>query len=278
MNGFHLTPGIKKILIANVAVFFLQMMIPNFMVYYFGLYGPTLVGNFFVWTPVTYMFLHGGFGHIFFNMFALWVFGTELEDLYGTGRFYALYFLGGLIGGLAHLLISPNIMTIGASAGVMSLVVAYGFIFPDRLIYLNFLIPVKAKWLAIGYVVLDLMGAFGAGGAGIAHLAHLGGAAVGFYFAKSRDKMTGIANWFAGFGNIIKVQKKGGAARKKTSPFKNVTFGSSEDEKYEYYQKKVDEILDKINRVGYLNLSDDERDLLDQGSRFIREYNRKHGN
>jgi len=210
-------------------------------------------------------------------MFALWIFGTELENTFGTPKFYLLYFIGGLVGGFAHLLISFNIMTIGASAGVMAIVVAYGFTFPDRLIYLNFLIPVKAKWLAIGYILLDVAGAFGAGGSGIAHLAHLGGAGVGFYFAHSRDKFSNLIQFFQKYKGIIKV-KKVNKVHKKTSVFKNVHSGSTDTEKAAFYQKKVDEILDKINEVGYLHLSDEERDLLDRGSRFLREYNQKRGN
>ena len=284
MNGFRITPGIKKILIANIVVFALQQVISQqIMIGYFSLYWDGLVNHYFVWTPISYMFLHGGFGHIFFNMFALWIFGTELESSYGTDRFYILYFLGGLIGGLGHLVITAlagaSIPTIGASAGVMAIVVAYGFTFPDRIIYLNFFIPVKAIWLAVGYVVLDLIGAFSGAGSGIAHLAHLGGALVGFIFTRSRTKFGGILSAFQNIPKVIKVEKvnKPNKPKKQKQGF-TIREGSSDDEKAAFYQKKVDEILDKINEVGYLNLSDEDRDLLDRGSKFLRDYHRRHGN
>ena len=277
MNGFRITPGIKKILIANIVVFAVQQVFPQ-IIYYFALYWAGLVNNFFVWTPITYMFLHGGFGHIFFNMFALWIFGTELESKFGTDRFYLLYFLGGFIGGMLHLAISGLIPTIGASAGVMAIVVAYGFTFPNRIIYLNFFIPVKAIWLAIGYVALDLIGAFSSTGGGIAHLAHLGGALVGFLFTRSKTKFGKLSNFFRNIPKIIKVEKVNKKPSKRKKPGFTVHEGSSDNEKATYYQKKVDEILDKINEVGYLNLSDDDRELLDRGSKFLREYHRRHGN
>lgn len=281
MNGFRLTPGIKNLLIANFVVFAIQKLfqLDNVMIAYLGLYREALFGHLFIWTPVTYMFLHGGLGHIFFNMFALWMFGTELEGNYGTGRFYLLYFLGGIIGGMFHILITGAVPTIGASAGVMAIVVAYGFTYPNRIIYINLLIPMKAKWLAIGYVALDLIGAFSSAYSGVAHLAHLGGALVGYLFTIKPLVFDRILRFFHQMPKIIKIEKVGSkSSPKKEKKSFTVNSSNSEDEKAAYYQKKVDEILDKINEVGYLNLSDDDRDLLDRGSRFLREFHRKNGN
>lgn len=277
MNGFRLTPAIKNLLIANIAVFVIQQLFPNIL-FYFALYREALFGHLFIWTPITYMFLHGGLGHIFFNMFALWMFGTELESNYGSKRFYLLYFLGGIVGGIFHILISGEIPTIGASAGVMAIVVAYGFTYPNRIIYLNLFIPVKAKWLAIGYVGLDLIGAFSSY-SGVAHLAHLGGALTGYIFTIKPYLFDRILSVFTNMPKIIRVKKAGSSGPAKPSKVKmKVNSGSSDDEKAAFYQKKVDEILDKINEVGYLNLTDDDRDLLDRGSRFLREHHRKNGN
>jgi membrane associated rhomboid family serine protease len=270
---FQLTPAIRNILILNGVVFVLQILTENMFTGYFALSYEGLFGYGFIWTIVTYMFLHGGFGHIFFNMFGLWIFGTELEANYGSRRFYLLYFIGGIVGGIAQILVSGG-STIGASAGVLAVIVAFGFLFPERIIYINFLFPVKARWLAIFYVVMDVVGVFGGAQDGIARLAHLGGAFIGFLFSRDPAVFDRFGHIFSRLPKLIRVRSQR-PQKQATMTFRE---GGSDSEKATFYQKKVDEILDKINEVGYLNLSDSEREMLDRGSRFLREYHRRRGN
>ncbi|HRP31810.1 MAG TPA: rhomboid family intramembrane serine protease [Agriterribacter sp.] len=159
---------------------------------------------------VTHLFMHGSFGHIFFNMFALWMFGSVLENYWGAKRFLIFYIACGLGAGILHLgvlyyenvpimqlfhslpvdqqeelLYSPtfkvNTATVGASGAVFGCLAAFGYLFPNSLIYLYFFIPIKAKWFVLMYAAMEFfMGVRNSAGDNVAHWAHLGGALVGF--------------------------------------------------------------------------------------------------
>ncbi len=129
-GGFQLTPTVKMLLIANVAVFVLQQLLPNILEQW-GAFNTTLAFKHFqVWRLATYMFLHGGVGHIFFNMFALWMFGTPIETLWGRRTFLLYYLICGLGGALLYgvfdLLGIGGGWMLGASGAVMGLLLAYG--------------------------------------------------------------------------------------------------------------------------------------------------------
>jgi len=171
---------------------------------------------------VTYLFLHGGWDHIFFNMFALWMFGSILENFWGPKRFLIFYVLCGVGSGLLHLLVlhheltpiwqefqmmstdqqaeylySPefrmNEATLGASGAIFGCLAAFGYLFPNSLIYLYFFVPIKAKWLVLFYAGAELyLGVRNSAGDNIAHWAHLGGALVGILLVmywKRQDRM-----------------------------------------------------------------------------------------
>jgi len=173
------------------------------------------------WQIVTHMFMHGDIGHIFFNMFALWMFGSVLENLWGSKRFLIFYFACGFGAALAHLIFmyfhfqpiaelfnqlpaqeqltlidSPrfklNESTIGASGAVFGCLAAFGYLFPNSELYVYGLIPVKAKWLIIGYAAIEFyLAVANSAGDNVAHIAHLGGAVVGFalvYFWNKTNK------------------------------------------------------------------------------------------
>ncbi len=144
-----------------------------------------LGGGFFqVWQPITYAFLHGSFNHLFFNMFAVWMFGTPLENAWGSLR-YANFYVACILGAAAAQIIVQMVTggqypTIGASGGVFGLLLAYGVMWPNnRLFLLFFPVPIKAKWFVLIYGVAELL--FGVTGImpGIAHFAHLGGMVLG---------------------------------------------------------------------------------------------------
>ncbi len=140
--------------------------------------------GFLPWQLVTYMFLHASFSHIFFNLFALWIFGQALENLWGTRRFLLYYFLTGIGAGIIQLFVSSG-YTIGASGAVFGILLGFGMMFPDRYIMLLFPpIPIKAKYFVGFYGAFELFNGITTTNSGIAHFAHLGGLLVGFILIK----------------------------------------------------------------------------------------------
>jgi membrane associated rhomboid family serine protease len=205
-------PVIKNLIIINVLVFIAQNTFgretEQGIVNLFGLHDFHSV-YFKPHQLVTYMFLHGGIDHIFFNMFALWMFGAILENYWGGKRFLTFYMVCGIGAALCHLAVlyhengillqqfnssSPdeqleqganvygaiNEATIGASGAIFGCLAAFGYLFPNSLIYLYFFVPIKAKWLVLGYAAYELfLGVRSTAGDNVAHWAHLGGGLVG---------------------------------------------------------------------------------------------------
>lgn len=189
MNPYFRTPPVvKNLIIANTLIFLARWLLPQaaiiadrfFALYWFG--SPL----FHSYQYITYMFLHGGFGHLFFNMFALWMFGRTLEYELGSRRFIIYYMVCGVGAALIQMLVAwltgeTDIVLIGASGAVMGVLLAFGVMHPNEvLIMFPILVPVKAKWFVIGYAALELF--YGATGraAGIAHFAHVGGMLWGY--------------------------------------------------------------------------------------------------
>jgi len=184
--GSSLSSAVRMLLVWNVILFLLQQLVDRRLEFYLGLV-PAQVWNGYLWQLVTYMFLHGSFMHILFNMFALWMFGSELENLWGTARFVKYYFFTGIGAGISTVLVTPNAFTptIGASGAIYGLLLAYGMTFPDRQILLYFLFPIKAKYFVILFGVLELFASVTSQGSGIAHVAHLGGLVFGWVYLKT---------------------------------------------------------------------------------------------
>ncbi len=175
----------KVILISNVAIYIIDWLTQHIILRYLALY--SLQTNAFEpYQVVTHMFLHGGIGHLFFNMFGLFMFGRVLESVLGSKKFFILYFLSGIGAAVLQLLIyyiqgAPAIM-IGASGAVLGILAAFAVMFPNVELMIIFLpIPIKAKYLVPIYAVFELFfGIANFKGDNIAHFAHLGGAIVGF--------------------------------------------------------------------------------------------------
>jgi membrane associated rhomboid family serine protease len=185
------TPAVKILIITCVIAFFLQIFDalsggPSFTSK-FGLTPALVVHNFRLWQLVTYIFLHdtGNFFHILFNMLALWMFGSELETVWGTRQFTKFFFICGIGAGLLTVLMSPNSMiaTIGASGAIYGILATYGLLFPNRTIIL-FIFPIPAKWFVLGLGVIAFVSSLSAGGGGVAHIAHLGGMLCGLLYLK----------------------------------------------------------------------------------------------
>ncbi len=140
----------------------------------------------FVWQVVTYLFLHGGWMHILFNLLMLWMFGSDLERLWGSKQFLFYFFLTGIGAALFDVALQPNVQipTVGNSGAVYGILLAYGMLFPDRPIFLWFVIPVKAKWFVLGMGLIEFFSSLSGPGTGVAHLAHLGGMLFGYMYLR----------------------------------------------------------------------------------------------
>ena len=193
--GPPLTRVVKQLIIITSAVFvvtYIPQQIFGWSAPYvwFALKPDEVLHRFYIWELFTYLFLHWGFFHIIFNMFTLWMFGSDLESLWGPRKFLTYYFLSGIGAGICVVLseaIFPSgtgAPTVGASGAIYGLLLAYGMLFPDRPIYLYLLIPIKAKWFVVIMGVIELVSSFGTPGSGISHVAHLGGMLFGFLYLR----------------------------------------------------------------------------------------------
>ncbi|HZW39922.1 MAG TPA: rhomboid family intramembrane serine protease [Ignavibacteriaceae bacterium] len=288
-GGFSFFPPvIKNLLIINGIMFVIQLVgesiiidnarLSTVIIRYFGLipFGNFADAQFYPWQLITYQFLHGGFSHILFNMFALWMFGMEIENVWGSKRFLIFYLTCGVVAGLFHLVMSSLLTgltapTIGASGAIFGVMVAFAMLFPDRYIFLYFFVPVKAKYLIMFLVVLEFLAVESAGST-VAHLAHLGGAIAGFVYIML-DK-----NIYVDFKSSI---------RRQSTAFKNEYFSGKKVNKEDiseakYYdikenepgrditQAEIDAILDKISKSGYQNLTEREKKILFEASKKMK--------
>ena len=190
---------VKLLIIATSAVFVMTFVMGSQQtgaaqlylwidpILYFGLHPKDVIHfPFFIWQVATYLFLHGGWAHIIFNLLALWMFGSDLERLWGPRRFLFYFFFTGIGAGIFNVLLQPNetTATIGNSGAVYGILLAYGLLFPDRQILIWFVIPIKAKWLVLIMGVLEFANSLSLPGSNISHIAHLGGMLFGFLYLR----------------------------------------------------------------------------------------------
>ncbi len=264
--GGALPPGIKNLILINVVVQVMVMLnhsLAQTLIENFSLSAGDIFYRFKIWQLVTYMFLHDPFSimHILFNMLYLWMFGVELEREWGTREFLKFYFITGIGAGLINILVS-GAPTIGASGAIYGVMIAFAMRYPNREVYIWMLFPVKIKYLMGFLILLQFFSTFGPYSDGVAHAAHLGGALVGFLYLKY-----GYV-WYRLKNGIPKNM----FGKKKSGSNMHFSSGGGKGDKTEYYRKVIDELLDKINRVGYLNLTDAEKKLLEEGSKYLREH------
>ena len=184
----YFTEVIKVLIIVNTIVFLFRLIAKNQLdlAQIFGLSAETVWPM--VWQPVTYMFIHADFFHIFMNMFVLWMFGSELESIWGRDGFIKYYFTTGVGSGLVWLLFNvgnPYTVLIGASGAIYGLLLAYGLMFPNRKILIYFLFPVKVKYFVIFLGSMAFVSSMGTSGTSISHLTHLSGMVIGYIYLKS---------------------------------------------------------------------------------------------
>jgi len=191
--GYGLTPVIKNLMITMGAVFLLQKILeislPDiyyYFVYYFALVPALIWNKYFLWQLATYIFLHGGVFHLLFNLLALWMFGGELESYWGSKKFLRYFLFCGIGAGICTVLFTPDIYqsipVIGASGAIYGLLLAFGWLFPNRLIYIYFLFPIPAKYFVIIFGLIEFFSSMQGAGGGVAHLTHLGGLLFGLFY------------------------------------------------------------------------------------------------
>ncbi len=214
------------------------------------------------WTPITYMFMHADFFHILFNMLWLYWMGQLFEEYLGNKRTIGLYLLGGLAGALFFVIaynvfpLFSNVVAgstaIGASASVMAIIIATATLLPDYTIHMMFIGPVKLKWIAVFYVVIDFIGIAGPNAGG--EFSHLGGALFGFIYIKQLQRGS---DWIGAINNLFKPKPKLKVASK--NPEKTASKKPRQEE--------IDRILDKISQTGYDSLSKQEKEILFSASK-----------
>lgn len=275
-GGMSLTPGVKLLLIANAAVFVLQTLFDHPRGHFMGPLTAWLsfipahaVFGFQFWRFFTYMFLHGSFGHIAFNMLALWMFGSRVESQWGKRSFLIYYTVCGLGGavtyGLFNLVgvasVSPML---GASGAIYGLLLAYGVTFPESTILVMMIFPVKAKYAVMMYGLVELLMSAGGGMSGVANLAHLGGMLSGYIFLKSTIPALNLAGPdISGAWRRWQTKQR----LRVVPPKKSGTTQPNGRTRSSGPQSEIDNILDKISREGLQSLTDEEQETLRRAGR-----------
>jgi membrane associated rhomboid family serine protease len=262
--GYGLTPVVKRLLLVNVAVFFVTWVVGLGIMTDVFAFQPRYVLT-RPWGFVTYMFVHGGFMHVFVNMLALFFFGPPLEAKWGGREFLRFYAIAGMGAVALGLVFAPNAAVIGASGAVYGVMLAFAMNWPEAPIWIWGIFPVQAKWLVGFFFLVSLFGAFDpSAGGGVAHFAHLGGLATAFLYLK--------ADWWPS-DRLKGVRKATRKVRRLAIVPRDEAEESSEDKPIwaQDDQRRlldaVDRVLDKISEQGMASLTAEERRLLDEVSR-----------
>ncbi len=256
----YFTDAIKILIIINVGMFLLRFVAKS-QIDLAGIFGlsPNTVWP-MIWQPITYMFIHGDLFHVLINMFVLWMFGSEMESIWGRAQFLRYYFLTGVGSGLVWLLFNTGqsySVLIGASGAIYGILIAYGMMFPNRTVYLYFMIPIKVKWFVVFLGAVAFLSSFN-NNTNISHLTHLSGMVIGFvylrYYWHWKDFRFSVHKQIEEFRSSI---------------------SSKRDKKKIEMQNEVDQLLDKINETGYDNLTEEEKDLLYRASKDFSQGRKK---
>jgi len=273
--GGPITPAVKAIMIANGAIFIFQQLFsfatPGLIESYFGLSYIGVFNNFWLWQLITYMFLHGGWFHVIFNLIGMWMFAGELENLWGSRVFLKYYLITGIGAGIfitlmnyyifAHHNISP--ITIGASGAIYGILLAYGLTWPNRQVLLYFVIPIKIKYLVIVFGLIEFFGtvsSFSGGAGDISHIGHLGGIISGMIYIFFRIKPYGKS-----YGTKVRSKMRNPLSE----AIKRARMSNKRKEIETRIKAKeiIDHILEKITRDGMESLTDDDKKQLEWARR-----------
>lgn len=252
-----LTPWVTRIIFANVAMFVLQNVAERtenlqlFVLLNHLVLVPSEI-PFRPWTLVTYMFLHQGFGHIFFNMLSLFFFGPRLEANMSSRSFLGLYFTSGIAGGLLSWVFTPGAQIVGASGAIFGVMYGYAKFWPRDQIFLMF-VPLQARVAVIVMTLLNLFGGFGGGGGNIAHFAHLGGFAGAFLYFLALERRPRQRRFQA------QQQRAPRLSRSDIDRWSKI----QRDQLHEVNREEFDRIMEKIDKEGVGSITSRERSFLD---------------
>ena len=254
-GGNLITKGVKLLLILNIIVFLLvEISGMQFELFYsnFGLVPAKVWSSFMIWQPITYLFLHGGFIHLLFNMFVLWMFGKDLENQWGYIPFLKYYFACGIGAGIATSIFGWGSFTpvIGASGSIYGLLLAYGLTYPNRLVYLYGIFPIKVKFMVIGMGVIAFFASMTSTNSTVSHITHIAGMVVGLIYLQSKLNFKNLKLWL--------IDRKIHSL--------NVKISKRENSDHQL-QKKVDKILEKLNTEGWDGLTEAEQKVLHTASK-----------
>lgn len=248
------TDAIRTLVLVNVVVYLLQSLSGKEDVFFrlFGLVPSSFLSELMIWQPFTYMFFHApfyssvGISHILLNMLGLWVFGRELEQAWGKNNFLKYYFVTGIGSGLVTFLfqINSDSPVIGASGAVYGVLLAYGLSYPNRMLYIWGIIPVKSLWLVIIMGAIAFFGLLG-NADGISHVTHISGMVIGYFMLNKKWRWREL---------LFKI-------RKKTIEFQ-VQRHEEKVAKKIMLKKDIDLILDKIQKEGFSSLTSKEKNKL----------------
>ncbi len=248
-----MTPWVSGLLIANILVYALtQYALPGIAQYL--VYIPQYMLE-QPWGILTYMFVHGGFTHILFNMMGLYFFGPRLELQLGSSRFAQLYFVSGITGALLQTAMAPNVALLGASAGVFGVMLGFATFWPRERIYIYGVIPVEARVLVILTTILALFSGFSGGGGGTAHFAHLGGYAGAWVYLRVLERNAG-----AGSRAFVAQQHPTSRASERAVAERITTINL--DGVHALNREEINRILDKIGAQGMASITPQERTFL----------------
>ncbi len=266
--SFYTSQTVKALLAINITVFIFQYLVANSqggqgeLLQTLGLVPAKVIPKLHLWQLVTYMFLHGSFIHLLFNMFALWMFGSEIERVWGRQLFLSYYFVTGIGGGITYTVTSwgSQIPLVGASGAIFGILLAYAILFPDRRILLYFIFPIKAKYFVLLFGILELMAAAQPQMDGIGHFAHLGGMLFGYLYLKGGGMRVPGGSWSP-------ARWRSAWRRQQTRSKMRVVRRDENKKSNSTDEERVNVILEKISREGLNSLTKEEQEILRRASR-----------
>ncbi len=248
-SGMRFRGVVKTLVLINVAVFIIIHIFRTvawFII--FGLVPGLVFSRLMLWQLITYLFLHFGLWHLVLNMLMLWMFGSVIENRWGSKRFLYYYLFTGIGAGLCSIVFAYNSSApvVGASGAIFGLLVAYAMMFPDSVILLFFIFPMKMKYAAMVLAGINLLGALSNPGGGIAYIAHLGGGLFGYLYLKN-EKIRLILSRYS----LASIKD---SLRRKRAYKKRI--------REKYIDEQIDRILDKISAQGIESLTKHDKEIL----------------
>ena len=251
-NPLALPSGVKLLIIINIAVFILMELSgqKNILFQMFGLVPRAVLQEYKLWQTFTYLFLHGGFIHILFNMFILWMFGKDLEVDWGKNEFLIFYFICGIGSGIITVFTSINsfVPVVGASGAIYGVLVAYGLTYPNRMVYLYGVFPLKVKYMVLGLGVIAFFASLSASQSTVSHITHLSGMIIGIIYIVFNFRWKNI--------RLLYIKMR----------LKSIQSKQNEDT---HIKMQVNKILDKLNDQGWESLTSKEEEFLTRASKHL---------